>query len=65
MRRSQLAAAPSLAMSKGAVAEPVSQPTHRDELAHTQGVPIGDEVLPLTIDASLPVCVYGGPRDTN
>ena len=39
-------------MSKDAAAE-------RDELAHSQNVPIGDEVLPLTIDNPPPVSGYG------
>ena len=47
-------AAPSLAMSNDAAAERGSQPAQRDELAHSQTVPIGDEVLPLTIDTSPP-----------
>ena len=47
-------AAPSLTMSKGAFAERASQSTHRDELAHSQGVLVGDGVLPLTVDTSLP-----------
>ena len=42
----------------------VSQQTHRDRLAYSHGVPIGDEVSPLTIDTSLPECVYGDSRDT-
>ena len=42
--------APSLAMSTDAAAERGSQPAQRDELAHSQTVPIGDGVLPLTID---------------
>ena len=46
--------APSLAMSTDAAAERASQPTHRDELAHSQGVLVGDGVLPLTVDTSLP-----------
>ena len=41
--------APSLAMSNDVAAERGSQPAQRDELAHSQTVPIGDEVLPLTI----------------
>ena len=47
--------APSPAMSTDAAAERASQPAQRDELAHSQTVPIGDEVLPLTIDTSPPV----------
>ena len=46
--------APSLAMSTDVAAERGSQPAQRDELAHSQTVPIGDEVLPLTIDISPP-----------
>ena len=42
--------APSLAMSTDVAAERGSQPAQRDELAHSQTVPIGDGVLPLTID---------------
>ena len=42
--------APSLAMSNDVAAERGSQPAQRDELAHSQTVPIGDGVLPLTID---------------
>ena len=42
--------APSLAMSYHAAAERGSQPAQRDELAHSQTVPIGDGVLPPTID---------------
>ena len=44
--------APSPAMSTDAAAERASQPAQRDELAHSQTVPIGDEVLPFTIDTS-------------
>ena len=44
--------APSLAMSYDVAAERGSQPAQRDELAHSQTVPIGDGVLPLTIDTS-------------
>ena len=39
----------------GAAAERASQPAQRDELDHSQSVPIGDEVLPLTIDNPPPV----------
>ena len=46
--------APSPAMSTDAAAERASQPAQRDELAHSQTVPIGDGVLPLTIDTSSP-----------
>ena len=42
--------APSLAMSTRTAEERDSQPAQRDELAHSQTVPIGDGVLPLTID---------------
>ena len=43
-------------MINDAAAERDSQPAQRDELAHSQTVPIGDEVLPLTntIDISPP-----------
>ena len=44
--------APSLAMSYDIAAERGSQPVQRDALAHSQTVPIGDGVLPLTIDTS-------------
>ena len=47
--------APSLATSTDAAEERDSQPAQRDELAHSQTVPIGDEVLPFTIDTSPPV----------
>ena len=46
--------APSLAMSHDATAERDSQPAQRDELAHSPTVPIGDGVLPLTIDTTPP-----------
>ena len=46
-------AAPSLAMSKGAVAETWSGNKHT-EIGLPTRVPIGDEVSPLTIDTSLP-----------
>ena len=46
--------APSLAMSTRTAEERDSQPAQRDELAHSRTVPIGDGVLPLTIDTSPP-----------
>jgi len=47
---SRVAPSASLAMSYDVAAERGSQPAQRDELAHSQTVPIGDGVLPLTID---------------
>ena len=41
-------------MSYNAAAERGSQPAQRDELAYSQFVPIGEGVLPLTIDTSPP-----------